>query len=160
MTDHITSFSFPVKLAYPQVPRCHVGLSKECVSVFEELKLGKKIKYIIYKLGDGAKEIVVEKKSENGDYEDFIGDLPEAECRYAIYDFEFELAAGEGTRNKICFYAWSPDDAPVRSKMVYASSKDALRRSLQGIQAEIQGTDFSEISHETVLGRFVGKKPV
>lgn len=41
---------------------------------------------------------MVEKKSENGNYDEFIGDLPEAECRYAIYDFEFELSAAEGTR--------------------------------------------------------------
>lgn len=41
--------------------------------------------------------------------------------------------------------------------MVYASSKDALRRPLTGIHAEIQGTDFSEVSHEVVLSRFVGK---
>lgn len=41
--------------------------------------------------------------------------------------------------------------------MVYSSSKEALRRSLQGIQADIQGTDFGEVSHETVLGRFISK---
>jgi len=35
--------------------------------------------------------------------------------------------------------------------MVYASSKDALRRALTGIAAEIQGTDFSEVAHDTVL---------
>lgn len=35
--------------------------------------------------------------------------------------------------------------------MLYASSKDALRRTLVGIHVEIQGTDFSEVSHETVL---------
>lgn len=33
--------------------------------------------------------------------------------------------------------------------MVYAASRDALRRSLVGIAFEIQGTDFSEIAHET-----------
>lgn len=37
--------------------------------------------------------------------------------------------------------------------MVYASSKEALRRALSGITAEIQGTDFSEVSYESVLER-------
>jgi len=32
--------------------------------------------------------------------------------------------------------------------MVYASSKDALRRSLDGIATEIQGTDFSEVAYQ------------
>lgn len=33
--------------------------------------------------------------------------------------------------------------------MLYASSKEALRRSLVGIATEFQGTDFSEIAHES-----------
>lgn len=32
--------------------------------------------------------------------------------------------------------------------MLFASSKDALRKSLVGIAAEIQGTDFSEVAYE------------
>ena len=32
--------------------------------------------------------------------------------------------------------------------MIYASSKDALRKALVGIQTELQGTDLSEISYE------------
>lgn len=45
----------------------------------------------------------------------------------------------------------SPDDSKVKQKMLYASSKDALRKALVGIATEIQGTDFSEVSYETVL---------
>ena len=37
--------------------------------------------------------------------------------------------------------------------MLFASSKDALRRSLVGIAAEIQGTDYSEVAHENVLDK-------
>jgi hypothetical protein len=33
--------------------------------------------------------------------------------------------------------------------MVYASSKDALRRALVGVGSEIQGTDYSEVAKET-----------
>jgi Cofilin/tropomyosin-type actin-binding protein len=43
----------------------------------------------------------------------------------------------------------SPDGAKIKNKMVFASSKDALRRSLVGIATEIQGTDFDEIAYET-----------
>jgi hypothetical protein len=41
------------------------------VSKFNELKLNKKIKYILYKLTDDYKEIVVEEASEDGDWEHF-----------------------------------------------------------------------------------------
>lgn len=33
--------------------------------------------------------------------------------------------------------------------MVFASSKDALRKALVGVSAEIQGTDFSEVDYQT-----------
>ena len=67
-------------------------------------------------------------------------------------------------RNKICFVCWyvwpclwltrrSPDDSKVKQKMLYASSKDALRKALVGIATEIQGTDMSEVSYETVLDK-------
>ena len=35
--------------------------------------------------------------------------------------------------------------------MIYSSSKDALRRALSGVHAEIQGTDRDEVAFETVL---------
>lgn len=43
----------------------------------------------------------------------------------------------------------SPDDAKIKRKMLFAASKEALRRSLVGIAIEIQGTDLSEVAHET-----------
>jgi cofilin len=46
---------------------------------------------------------------------------------------------------------WSPDTAPIKSKMVYASSKDSIKRSFNGIGAEIQGTDYAEVSYDAVL---------
>lgn len=42
----------------------------------------------------------------------------------------------------------SPDDANVRNKMIYASSKDALHRRLEGIHIDVQATDYSEITKE------------
>ncbi len=124
-----------------------VGVNSDCLEQFQQLKLGKKLKYIIYAIGAGGKEIVVEKTSSSDDYDEFVAQLPADDCRYAVYDLAFEKE-GEGKRNKICFFAWSPDDAKVKSKMIYASSKDAIRKALVGIQTEIQGTDFSEITHE------------
>lgn len=56
------------------------------------------MKYIVYKLSDDKKHIVVEKSSSDTAYDTFVGDLPETECRYAIYDFEYEVSASEGKR--------------------------------------------------------------
>jgi cofilin len=92
----------------------------------------------------------VSKTSDSSNYDDFLAELPPAECRYAIYDFEFQKG-DEGKRNKICFFTWSPDESKVKQKMLYASSKEALRKALVGIATEIQGTDLSEVSYEAVL---------
>ncbi|KAJ8104327.1 hypothetical protein POJ06DRAFT_191319 [Lipomyces tetrasporus] len=136
----------------------NVAVSNDCQTAFQELKLGKSLKFIIFALNDSKTEIVVAEKSSDPSYDEFIANLPENDCRYAVYDFEYELAGNEGKRSKICFFTWSPDSAPVRSKMTYASSKDAIRRSLNGIAAEIQGTDFSEVAYESVLDK-VSKGP-
>jgi hypothetical protein len=37
--------------------------------------------------------------------------------------------------------------------MIYASSKDALKRSLNGIGAEIQANDNDDIEFDTVAGK-------
>lgn len=47
----------------------------------------------------------------------------------------------------------SPDTAKIKHKMLYASSKDALRRKLDGIFSEIQCTDLSEVSYDFVLDK-------
>ncbi|TVY14670.1 Cofilin [Lachnellula arida] len=142
--------------------RC--SISPDCVSKFNELKLNKKIKYIIYKLTDDYKEIVVEETSEDGDWEAFREKLVNAQSksktgkvgkgpRYAVYDFNYDLASGEGSRSKITFIAWSPDDAGIQPKMVYASSKDALKRSLNGIATEFQANDEDDIEYQSVLAK-------
>ncbi|KAF9344673.1 cofilin [Mortierella sp. AD094] len=125
-----------------------VQLNPECVAAFQELKAGK-IKYVIYKISDDQKSIIVETKAKTATYDQFLTRLPTKECRWAVYDFDYKTA--EGARSKIVFYTWSPDDAVVKSKMLYAASKDTLRRPLTGIQAEIQGTSFDEVSYATVL---------
>jgi len=126
-----------------------VGVNSQCIAAFQDLKLKKKTRYITFTLSNDLTEIVVEKASESQSYEDFLADLPEVECRWAVYDFEYEKE-GAGKRNKIVFYSWSPDDAKIKQKMLFASSRDALRRSLVGIAVEIQGTDYSEVSWESV----------
>ncbi|CCE63502.1 hypothetical protein TPHA_0F00150 [Tetrapisispora phaffii CBS 4417] len=133
--------------------RSGVAVADESLSAFNDLKLGKKHKFILFGLNDNKTEIVVKETSNDDSYDTFLEKLPENDCLYAVYDFEYEISGNEGKRSKIIFFTWSPDTAPVRSKMVYASSKDALRRSLNGVAADIQGTDFSEVAYETVLDR-------
>jgi len=138
-------------------------VAPDCITAYNDLKLSKKYKYVIYKLSDDNKEIVVDTTSDNGaEYDDFREALINAKTksktgavgkgpRYAVYDFEYQLKSGEGTRNKITFIAWSPDDAGIMAKMVYASSKEALKRALPGIATELQANDADDIEYDTVI---------
>lgn len=53
----------------------------------------------------------------------------------------------------VCFAYRAPDTAKVKQKMLYASSKDAIRKKLVGVHTEIQATDQSEASYDAVLER-------
>jgi cofilin len=151
-----------------------VAVHDDCVTVYNDLKLGHKSKFITFKITDDLSNIVVENVAPPAaSYGDFEGALPSKECRYAVYDFEwyvslsmlaieneielfndeFELLrdAAEGKRGKIVFVLWAPDGAKVKDKMLYTSSKDNLRKKLVGIGTELQATDRGEISYEATL---------
>ncbi|PNP37885.1 hypothetical protein TGAMA5MH_10226 [Trichoderma gamsii] len=59
--------------------------------------------------------------------------------------------------NKIILIAWSPDDAGVHPKMIYAASKEALKRSLEGFAYEIQANDSDDLEHSSILNAVLAK---
>lgn len=93
-----------------------VGVDQLCLTTFNELKLKKQHRYVIYKISDDHSTIEVEKKTEASKtaqnqaafqeaYQAFLKDLPMDDCRYAVYDFSYEIP-GEGIRSKLLFYTW------------------------------------------------------
>ena len=49
---------------------------------------------------------------------------------------KIDMGAGlpQGTRTKLVFVVWAPMTASIKQKMVSASSKDALKKKLDGVQ--------------------------
>ncbi|GAB7347883.1 hypothetical protein MBLNU459_g5409t1 [Dothideomycetes sp. NU459] len=140
-----------------------VSVAPECITAFNDLKLGKSTKWIIYKISDDWKEIVVEETSTTADYAAFREKLLSAKSkdrrgkegmggRYAVYDMEYDTE-GEGKRSKITFIAWVPDDAPQYPRMMYSSSKEAIKRALNGLAADIQANDPDDIEYDTIVSR-------
>merc|ERR1711975_155013 len=131
-----------------------VAIREEVLEAFQELKIGHKHRFVLFKMTDNMEEVVVDAQGGAGDSCDqFVSSLPQDDCRYAIYDFEYNQ--GEGQRNKILLVVWAPDSARIKSKMLYASTKDALKKKLVGIGTEIQATDLSEIDYQTVFDKVV-----
>lgn len=68
-------------------------------------KSGDKTKFIIFKISDDKKTVVIDEASKEQDYEVFRSKLESARDsngkpapRYAVYDVEYELSGGEGKR--------------------------------------------------------------
>jgi len=113
-------------------------------------KVGHSLRYALFKLSADQKEVIVDLTAPpSASYDDFVKHLPSNDCRYAVYDFEYEAEGAQ--RNKILFVVWAPDSAKIKSKMLYASTKDAVRKKLVGVAVEIQATDLAEIDRQSVL---------
>jgi len=129
-------------------------LQDEVTSVFNELKLGHGLQYVIYRITPNLKEVEVEKKvPAPATWEQFVADLPRDDCRYAVYDYQFQTET-DGDRNKLIFVLWTPETAKIKSKMLYPATKEAMKRALVGIGTELQATDEAEISLDAVKEKF------
>ncbi|MCO5576466.1 hypothetical protein L7F22_030276 [Adiantum nelumboides] len=125
--------------------RSGMGVEEGCKSTFLELQRKKAHRYIVFKIEEKKKVVVVEKVGQvDENYDDFCASLPVADCRYAVYDFDF-VTDDNCQKSKIFFIAWSPDIARIRTKFLYATSKDKFRRELDGVHYEMQATDPTEI---------------
>ncbi|XP_064938009.1 actin-depolymerizing factor 7-like [Musa acuminata AAA Group] len=130
-----------------------MAVNDDCKLKFLELKAKRTYRFIVFKIDEKQKEVVVETVGEpSSNYDDFAAALPTDECRYAIYDFDF-VTEENCQKSKIFFIAWSPDSSRVRSKMLYASSKDRFKGELDGIQVELQATDPTEMGLDVFRSR-------
>jgi cofilin len=128
-------------------------VNDECKIKFLELKAKRTYRFIVFKIDEKAQQVQIEKLGNPEEtYDDFTSSIPDDECRYAVYDFDF-TTEDNCQKSKIFFIAWSPDTSRVRSKMLYASSKDRFKREMEGIQVELQATDPSEMSLDIIKGR-------
>ncbi|XP_061531350.1 cofilin-2-like [Phyllopteryx taeniolatus] len=124
-----------------------VTVEDEVVSVFEALKFKKKLKVVFFRMSDDCKSIIVDTEKQimaddKDAYATFIGMLPLKECRYAVYDVAYRTKESSD-KASLVFVSWAPDDAPIKSKMVHASSKDYIKKELQ-LVTEWQITDLEE----------------
>ena len=130
----------------PPLPSCQATIS----DLPPRHGCGFRSQYIIFKITDDKKNIEIECKGEKGaDFKDFTSKLPDGDCRYAVLDVEINTKSG-ATTNKLIFVAWSDDNASIKPKMLYASSKDALKKALSGINDEFQATDRGDLNLDEI----------
>ncbi|KAJ6681215.1 ACTIN DEPOLYMERIZING FACTOR 6 [Salix koriyanagi] len=82
-----------------------IGVADHNKNTFMELQRKKVHRYVIFKIDEKKKEVVVEKTGEPAEsYEDFTASLPDNDCRYAVYDFDF-VTSENCQKSKIFFIA-------------------------------------------------------
>jgi len=161
-----------------------VILNPECQQRFNTMAEGEskdRYRYIIFRIEEG-REIVVEKfarfdemqsysKDPYADnsvaaYEEFVTQIKQltkelSDCRYAVFDFKFtgsRQGAGSCPVDKIVFLQICPDGAPVKKKMVYASSANSIKTALgSGKIIPLQISDESQLSHRELLEKLSDK---
>jgi len=123
-----------------------VPVDDRCVEVYNEMKLKKTQKFLIYKIEN--EKIIIEYQGDPSEsYDDFKVKLPENEPRYCVVDFDYSTDDGR-PQNKLLFVFWSPDCSKVKDKMVYASSLDNIKKKLNGIAKVVQANDPSEVDRD------------
>ncbi|RRT85714.1 hypothetical protein BHM03_00060022 [Ensete ventricosum] len=83
-----------------------MGVAEDCKETFLELQRKKTYRYLIFNIDEKLNQVVVEKTgAATESYDDFLASLPENDCRYAIYDFDF-VTEDNCQKSKIFFIAW------------------------------------------------------
>uniref|UniRef100_A0A7S1XF39 ADF-H domain-containing protein n=1 Tax=Compsopogon caeruleus TaxID=31354 RepID=A0A7S1XF39_9RHOD len=128
-----------------------VGVDQQCIVDTQHLVKERKYRAVILKINDSMTLVEVEKTFPvaHGDakthYMEVAKTLPEDDCRYLVYDFEYEMQGIN--KNKVVFLLWSPECSKVKSKMIYASSQEGVVNALQGISRQLQATDVDELDY-------------
>ncbi|KAI1902836.1 hypothetical protein AGOR_G00020270 [Albula goreensis] len=155
-----------------------VTVTEDVVTVFNEMKVRKaqageeekrkRKKAVLFCLSEDKKNIVLEEGQEIllGDvgntvqdpYLHFVKMLPPNDCRYALYDATYETK--ETKKEDLVFIFWAPESAPLKSKMIYASSKDAIKKKFTGIKHEWQVNGLEDIKDRRTLAEKLGGQSV
>jgi len=150
-----------------------VTVNDEVIKVFNDMKVRKssgaedvkkRKKAVLFCLSDDKKKIIVEEGKQIlvGDigetvedpYGSFVKLLPLNDCRYGLYDATYETK--ESKKEDLVFIFWAPEGAPLKSKMIYASSKDAIKKKFTGIKHEWQVNGLDDIQDRSTLADKLG----
>lgn len=98
-----------------------IEVSSEIVEVYEKVN-NRKYSAVILKISEDGKGIVVEKTfnpshgNPEQEWKEVVSHLSESECRFLFCDFQSKETPTV-TKAKLILISWTPDFAPVRSKM-------------------------------------------
>jgi cofilin len=120
------------------------------------MKLRNKYGYLMFKLENNNSVVLDKSAPADASYDQFLADLPSNEARYAITHVHYQLEDGS-QRSKMIFFLWVPEYSNVKTKMLYASAKNLLKQSLNGITFVVEGQQLSDLQYEDIVARCLEK---
>jgi len=153
-----------------------IKIDDEVMAKWQKLKTEQSLVWLMLKIDRGTLVLDAEGAAPEGesqaakrqritsseDWEEFRQRLSSATdddgnpgARYALYDLRCS-----GTTNKPVFIAYVPDACSVKTKMIYASSKESLKSQIGGEgYEEIQANDAEDIEFES-LKKALGRRTI
>jgi len=133
-----------------------VGVHDQMIEEYNSMKMKKTYLYLICHIEDGEIRIL-SKGDRSKTFDDFKGEMMQAvdtgDCRYGIYDAEFKTVKEARDQQKLILVSWCPDSSKVKNKMLYSSSKDALKKKLN-LEKDLHASDSEELSFENIVAKF------
>ena len=134
-----------------------INPNEEALAKFNEFKMKKKLKAIVFKIEkvNGQEQVVCDKEfpKDGFKHDDLIEGLPTDEGRFIYIDFDYEN--DDGIRvYKIIAILYCPTTAKAAKKMMYSTTYGSLNSQLGGgISTEMQCDSPAELTREHILKR-------
>lgn len=134
----------------PQTSMSGIAVTDDAINLFYYMKAKSAYRWAMWGVNNNGSEIVIVDVGEkDSSYTQFVERLPENDCRFAVYDYQVTNSEGR-VFQKLVFLSWSPDTATIRTKMMYASSKDFLKSHMEGLAVELQVSGKDELAEEDI----------
>ena len=135
---------------------CGIHPNDDQIKLYNELKVEKVHRFLVFGLNKEVNSLEtfgIGKKQEG--LKDLISLLPNDDCRYVVYDFEYETFENPPrATQKLLLFAWCPDKASIKVKVPFTSIKSELMSSFTGIAKALQVSDSSQLDFEELRKEF------
>uniref|UniRef100_A0A8C5VVJ1 ADF-H domain-containing protein n=1 Tax=Microcebus murinus TaxID=30608 RepID=A0A8C5VVJ1_MICMU len=123
-----------------------------CLRKSTQGEIKKRKQAVLFCLSDNKRQIIVEEAKQIlvGDAGDAAED-PTHLCEAALCDATCETK--EPKKEDLASIFWAPESAPLNSKMIYASSKDTIKKKFTDIKHEWQVNGLDDIKDHSTLGK-------
>lgn len=142
-----------------------VVVNDVCKEIYNQVKMNlkdkKKLRYAIFKISNNLKEIVADTermrtaedmdREEPAHFQELIKSLPQDDGRYLVYDYPYQ--GSFGSSSKVILVMWVPSSISIKKKMLYASSKDGLKKCFPDYGGEFQADCADDLSDADIQAK-------